>query len=31
MHPEIISESDKKWAGREELRKISDSREEIAR
>lgn len=34
IHHEVISESDNKkvsWAGREELRKISDSRGEIAR
>jgi len=34
MCPEVISESNKKkvsWAGREELKNVSDSREEIAR
>lgn len=30
MRPEVISESDKKWAKREELRRASDSREKIA-
>ncbi|WP_265017546.1 ankyrin repeat domain-containing protein [Wolbachia endosymbiont (group A) of Epistrophe grossularia] len=31
MRPEVISESNNKWTEREELRKISDSRGEIAR
>lgn len=34
MRPEVISESNKRkvsWAGREELRRVSDSREEITR
>ncbi|WP_143688956.1 ankyrin repeat domain-containing protein [Wolbachia endosymbiont of Laodelphax striatellus] len=30
MRPEVISESDKKWAKREELRRASDSRGKIA-
>ncbi|WP_265035350.1 MULTISPECIES: ankyrin repeat domain-containing protein [unclassified Wolbachia] len=31
MRPEVISESNNKWAEREELRRVSNSREEIAR
>uniref|UniRef100_A0A3B0JGU2 Uncharacterized protein n=1 Tax=Wolbachia endosymbiont of Aleurodicus floccissimus TaxID=2152762 RepID=A0A3B0JGU2_9RICK len=31
MRPEVISESNNKWTEREELRRVSNSREEIAR